>query len=853
MPSVECGAAAAAVTGGTLFQYNRKNFMYDRAQRADTEYQIMEMQLNKQDMFREDIRDLVELTAVKMDTYTIITVIQLNFCIVAMCEGRLGAGTPEWMVGVYLQSLCNAFAYFLFSVWLAMHATIAAKAYEVRLLTQIVRLPVPSWAQLEGSRTYASSYEKTEARQMFRVPFLCGRQENVANRTVGCVPRSGGDRRDRDNRGDSNLREARGDGQIEEETSAAQNFTHADPWGLERPGSTVYELDGNLQTDPRKLRHIQILREATQYWAGSDAWARVSMSFGSQQFAIGMAYYVIGYVLIANRDFVAAWLAVILFVAISWALLRIDMSLSTTEYFTSLALLLCGPICTLSSATCWVMDAAPLVIKILMPIGYLSHIGWLFHMLHLCKVTEQKNGVMLPTGYRAVLYIDVFGWIRRGVQGAAAERTSADRVPEPGTNDLPGAGPAMQSIRYEGGKPVPMRVEELAGANSPIHPSQISKAAFAPSTFCPPVKGADGKLETLEDDEHQPGSAGSRPWKIFRRLTLAFIFLWFLNTVGVCFELAGLSNVTARSQLVEEAPVHVLLQSDRSTYQLQSGRRIPTQWPHENINPIGLACDGVRQTIVATSKFGLYLADLSNGGHIKFERAPDCEAIEGESLQDVSLRCSNGKSAGACEAVVLHDKGRRLASCGLNTASEQQGHKSNATEQHSSIKLLAGEQFSAGQERVQSFALASQCSGQTRDCAYVGTSDQRVLEMKRLAEGDGNSSLYPKRLLGTKAQVAAPLAGGAIDVMGTRYLGLLQRDGRRLQVLDLQRRGAIVGLWRLPGHPERKSWTPEGPTWTAMCAAGDHLYMISKGLSPDIWQFPVPQQLRPGAEQPSLS
>lgn len=29
-----------------------------------------------------------------------------------------------------------------------MHASITAKSYETRLLTQLVRLPVPSWTQL---------------------------------------------------------------------------------------------------------------------------------------------------------------------------------------------------------------------------------------------------------------------------------------------------------------------------------------------------------------------------------------------------------------------------------------------------------------------------------------------------------------------------------------------------------------------------------------------------------------------------------------------------------------------------------------------------------------------------------
>merc|ERR1740117_270959 len=114
--------------------------------RQEAENQIFEMQMDKTDMFREDVEDIVELTGVKMDTYTIITVIQMGFAIVAMFEGRLGPGTPPWLVACHQLALTTAFSYFLISVWFAMHATVAAYAYKVRLRTQIVRLPVPSWA-----------------------------------------------------------------------------------------------------------------------------------------------------------------------------------------------------------------------------------------------------------------------------------------------------------------------------------------------------------------------------------------------------------------------------------------------------------------------------------------------------------------------------------------------------------------------------------------------------------------------------------------------------------------------------------------------------------------------------------
>eukprot|EP00429_Kryptoperidinium_foliaceum_P061785 CAMPEP_0176100330 /NCGR_PEP_ID=MMETSP0120_2-20121206/50319_1 /TAXON_ID=160619 /ORGANISM="Kryptoperidinium foliaceum, Strain CCMP 1326" /LENGTH=177 /DNA_ID=CAMNT_0017434371 /DNA_START=84 /DNA_END=614 /DNA_ORIENTATION=- len=169
--------AAAAATGSTgisLFEYNRENFLYDRKMRQETEYQIMDFRIKQAELWREDVKDIIGLTSVKMDTYLIVNAVQLGFCVMAFCEGRIAAGTPTWLIGCHTLCLGGAFMYLLMSVWLSMHASVTAKAYEVRLLTQHVRLPVPTWAQLEGARTYGSTFEKVNTRQMFRMPFAMG-------------------------------------------------------------------------------------------------------------------------------------------------------------------------------------------------------------------------------------------------------------------------------------------------------------------------------------------------------------------------------------------------------------------------------------------------------------------------------------------------------------------------------------------------------------------------------------------------------------------------------------------------------------------------------------------------------
>ncbi|CAK0804259.1 unnamed protein product, partial [Prorocentrum cordatum] len=72
--------------------------------------------------------------------------------------------------------------YLFLALWFGMHAFVSSQAYKVRILTQLVRLPVPTWRSLEAARTYSSAFEKLPKGQMLRVPFAMGSQEEQAPR-----------------------------------------------------------------------------------------------------------------------------------------------------------------------------------------------------------------------------------------------------------------------------------------------------------------------------------------------------------------------------------------------------------------------------------------------------------------------------------------------------------------------------------------------------------------------------------------------------------------------------------------------------------------------------------------------
>merc|ERR1719253_1997577 len=153
-------AAAAVASAGAAgtFGYNRDNFQHDREQRRRASVKVMSWRVEQAKLWRQDVRDLISLTEYKMHLYLVVNVLVLGFTIFLYTEGRLPAGTPQWLMLGNIVSIGTAFMFLLLSIWMAMHAAISAQSYEARLLTQMVRLPIPTWEEFEATRTYGSEF-----------------------------------------------------------------------------------------------------------------------------------------------------------------------------------------------------------------------------------------------------------------------------------------------------------------------------------------------------------------------------------------------------------------------------------------------------------------------------------------------------------------------------------------------------------------------------------------------------------------------------------------------------------------------------------------------------------------------
>jgi len=459
---MECLAGVGALSAGgakATFEYNRENFMYDRRLRRRKAFKVMEFKIAQAKLWREDIRDLCSLTEYKMHVYLLVNVLLLGHTIVLWCQGKLPHKTPDWLMAGYAIATAGAGMFLLLSIWMAMHAAVSAQSYEARLLTQLVRLPIPSWNEVEACRTYGSEFEKLEAKQMFRVPFVMGAQESLVSdpaassqaSTLAAAPEdmpatdqgfgrqisdeSGGHGFGRQiseqsayssvsgYEGPSSARSrTRREGRAQEEPAASARPAVSDPWGLERNDADIDELGCKLGSEVAQLRHVKLARQAMVHWQSYDAFARISMSVGVDQLLLAMSYYILGYMLVEVGCRSAAAYGVVLLTVLSVTLLRLDMSLDNLQLRLLQGLLAMGPICSTLACLQW-SDKSQHNMKVaeaLLVVAFLAHGTFIAVLSHLANISDSE-GVALPMSFHSVLYLDVFGYVKQGPPGRGQE------------------------------------------------------------------------------------------------------------------------------------------------------------------------------------------------------------------------------------------------------------------------------------------------------------------------------------------------------------------------------------------------------------------------------------------------
>mmetsp|Transcript_15571 Transcript_15571/g.39468 ORF Transcript_15571/g.39468 Transcript_15571/m.39468 type:complete len:907 (-) Transcript_15571:47-2767(-) len=379
------------------FKYNKDNFDWDNKQRIKRELLGLEMRIKQFELYREDIRGLVELTVGRMDMYHMSAALLLAFTLAFMVKGRWHHGElPTWAQGLYYMTCCCGFSYLLLAVWLAMHASVSSHTFGVKLLTRFVRLPIATADELDKARMRIADFEKGGPKTWFRAPAMKSawgkRDEHIAQQP-------------------------------------------------ER------ELGKTVVGD-----HLKLYQHLQARWLSFDAYCRVCMSVGMNSTISSCTYFMIGYLQLENQRFSPATqlgssLAVILILhAVAMGLLRLDIRASdyhsrswrlvevATMSFLNIAPVVitavqiyAGPhqVQQVEDFAWPYMDEDKVYVVAFVP--YVLHVLWFCLIWKIISPEITNEGIWLPRRFRAVLYqSDVFA-----AEGDAEDDDFGESVPEP--------------------------------------------------------------------------------------------------------------------------------------------------------------------------------------------------------------------------------------------------------------------------------------------------------------------------------------------------------------------------------------------------------------------------------------
>lgn len=334
---------ALGITAKELFNYNRENFRFDKKQGIQRDILRMDMQVKRFQLMREDVRDLVDITAARMDMFHMIGSLFLHFCIIFFCSGRMKPNqVPQFIVSMYLLSNACAFVYLLLAVWLSANATIASKSYGVRLLTRFVRLPIPTMEELERVAAKLTQYEQGGLNQILRVPLVGGVAAEKAHDLIKAEDAQKGDivatpvpvkhpeilvstaAEHMQGKSAISRQGAEYSGGIQHsDTQMTLQMKAAEEQASRELFDAATKSDDAIGSQGiRPGKHVRLFHELQGRWQPYDAYCRVCMHVGTILILNTLSYYSIAHTLVENNSPGAGFAMVLTFqgaaVLITW-------------------------------------------------------------------------------------------------------------------------------------------------------------------------------------------------------------------------------------------------------------------------------------------------------------------------------------------------------------------------------------------------------------------------------------------------------------------------------------------------------------------------------------------------------
>lgn len=897
-------AAVAGALGVEAFDYNRENFMYDREQRFKKEFKEINFRIEQAGQWREDVREIVDLQQKKSKTYCLVAVITLGFTMSLWCQGRLAIGTPTWVMLGNQVAAGAGFSFLTMVITFAIYASCVAQGYLTRFMTQLVRLPIPTWQEVESCRTYLSSYEKVEGRQMFRVPWVMPQEQQV---TSGAGSSTGGRAGERQNESSE-----RGAGSA---SRPASGRIATDPWGLEARGDNIVELGCKYGRDVASLRHIKLARHAALYYQTYDAFARAALTIGINQVMIGLNYFTLGQTGIALSAPWSSFGGVFSVISVALAIQKLDISLPAKNEFVINFLVFAGPACAWAASYISLFYGEKFA-RLVAAAGFACHGFLALSMVFFSGVRETPVGDLIPTSFKSVLWLDAFGWVDRNFKAdgsidktieyeeyaapvesprshaesnvshgpvsdatigyyamdyfekEAATRKEAPRSSgseenrQPGLHTVSYDSKTKQSlpVNYEDFKPNGVANDMRHAPGAPSHHESLNARSlptdfFHPSSFIP--RGVNEDRLPNFPTGHSQERPGYAAWMVFRNASALLGLAWFLaafyQVLDATRTFTSLDPVffpKIKGKSYREHLGHVghhssLLEVGRTPgIDRTPPQKVTLDLPLLTVQPKGFSCDAAGRNFAVTDGVSAFVGGLQSkdgAAHAEetlvFQETEPCTSLLGESFDDTAIVCdeTNATASKGCQVLVLHRQGGRVTRCAVGAEGSSVGHGRTA-------EIPQQWLHREGQAEKIAWLLAdTSCgpggnSGNDQDsptsCASVGTTRGRVA---RLREAKGN--LVPDSVLpdedGFHTRMPGSLQSGSVRALGGHLIGVHQARHSGVQVLDTTQDMADLGTLRLP-------W--ETPV-AGFCVGGGFVHMLTASEKPEMWKFPLPQEL----------
>lgn len=418
---LEVLSALGAYASGA-YSYNMGRFQFDAGQKQNTGHQQQNMSVALWGLFREDLRDLFGMTTDKMSTYMVVATLifgmAVNYIFNASADFPKEPGflLMAWTVTVYA-----SMAYSILAVWLAMHGSNAAHAASIKLLLQAVRPPIASNEEVKQVSNDLEKYEKSGPLAFLQLPKFFGGTQS------GGGDGASGQQEDRRSSVSSRKRSSIFNVQQMEQVQAARRLLKA------RSGA---QLGGNALHGA----HLELFKKQQQSYVCFEGYARVCILCTTHQLMLTSGYYMMAHFMVKfnenglpDQNRAAGWMSMISLMVCMVTLFKLDMFTSDRDMRLLKCLTLAGPIVGCLACQLWSMDATrknqgkerlfPEFVSTLLA-ALCCFLQASYELLVCWLARPGGSTAKLPTKFRSVRYIDVFGWWIRGTSDSAQSQAA---------------------------------------------------------------------------------------------------------------------------------------------------------------------------------------------------------------------------------------------------------------------------------------------------------------------------------------------------------------------------------------------------------------------------------------------